>query len=147
MAHKFSMHSAESFLSTGGSDTGVQVSWHSHGDRNSVYLSLALVRAGRAEPFPEKTRRLAPSLNIAWETRLTENLNAVVQLNGARSLFEDGADPELAANVFQASAGLRHRHGNFVWSYALTENLVNFNNTADFGFHIGFAWLPASRAH
>lgn len=142
LAHKISMHSTASYLSTGSSDTGVQASWHAHGDRNSIYLSLALVRAGRAEPFPENTRRLVPSVNIAWENRLAENLNLVLQLNGARSMFEDGADPELTANVFQASMGLRQRHGDFVWSYALTENLVNFNNTADLGFHIGFAWLP-----
>ncbi|HEX7048340.1 MAG TPA: DUF3187 family protein [Gammaproteobacteria bacterium] len=142
LAHKVSVHGTDSFLSTGSSDTGVQMSWHAHGERNSIYLSLALVLAGRAEPFPEHTRRLAPSINIAWENRLMENLNLVLQLNGARSLFEDGTDPELSANVFQASIGLRQRHGDFVWSYALTENLVNFNNTADLGFHVGFAWLP-----
>lgn len=142
LAHKVSVHGTDSFKSTGSSDTGVQASWHAHGERNSLYLSLALVHSGRAEPFPEHTRRLAPSVNIAWENRLAENLNLVLQLNGARSVFEDGADPELTANVFQASIGLRQRHGDLVWSYALTENLVNFNNTADLGFHVGFAWAP-----
>ncbi|HEX6928797.1 MAG TPA: DUF3187 family protein [Gammaproteobacteria bacterium] len=142
LAHKVSVHGGTGFLSTGASDTGVQVSWHAHGERNSIYVSAALVLAGRAEPFPEHTRRFAPSLNIAWEHRLAQNLNLVLQLNGARSLFENGADAELTANVFQASVGLRQRHGEFVWSYALTENLVNFNNTADLGFHVGFAWLP-----
>ncbi|MBW3567053.1 MAG: DUF3187 family protein [Proteobacteria bacterium] len=142
LAHKLSVLDPDDFLSTGSSDTGVQVSWHTHGLRNSIYTSLALVRAGRADPFPEHTRRYAPSINIAWENRLAENLNLVLQLNAARSVFEDGADEELTANVYQASIGLRQRHGEFVWSYALTENLVNFNNTADLGVHIGFAWLP-----
>lgn len=144
LAHKFAIRNPDTFLSTGGSDTGLQVSWHAHGLRNSIYVSAAVVRAGRAEPFPEHTRRLAPSVNVAWENRLARNLNLVLQLNGARSVFEDGADAELTANVLQASIGLRQRLGDFVLSYALTENLVNFNNTADLGFHIGFAWLPGA---
>jgi len=143
LAHKLAVLDPDDFLSTGSSDTGLQVSWHAHGLRNSIYTSFALVRAGRADPFPDHTRRYAPSMNIAWENRVLENLNFVLQLNAARSVFEDGADEELTANVYQASVGLRQRHGNFVWSYALTENLVNFNNTADLGVHIGFAWLPA----
>lgn len=142
LAHKVAVLDPEDFLSTGSSDTGMQVSWHAHGLGNSIYTSFALVRAGRAEPFPASTRRYAPSVNIAWEHLVGSNLNLVLQLNAARSVFEEGADSELTANVFQASVGLRQRHGDFVWSYALTENLINFNNTADLGFHIGFAWLP-----
>lgn len=144
VAHKAAVLNPDEFLSTGSSDTGIQVSWHAHGERNSIYTSAALVRAGRAEPFPGSTRRYAPSINIAWENRLAKNLNFVLQLNAARSVFEDGADDELTSNVYQATAGFRQRYGDFVWSYALTENLVNFNNTADLGIHIGFAWLPGA---
>lgn len=82
------------------------------------------MRAGRAEPFPEHTRRLAPSVNLAWEHRLDNHLNLVLQVNSARSVFEDGADAELTATVLQASLGLRRRFGEFVVSCALTENLV-----------------------
>lgn len=141
LAHKFAVQDPDKFRSTGSDDTGAQVSWHVHGEKNSFYTSLAVVRTGDAEPYPDYTRHVVPSINVAWERRLLRNVNLIFQANAARSLFDRG-DRELTANVYQASLGLRHRVGEFVWSYALTENLVNFNNTADLGFHIGFAWMP-----
>lgn len=143
VAHKHAVHDTGSFLSTGSSDVGLQVSWHTRSESDAWYASFAFVHAGRAEPFPVATRRNAPSFNVAWEHRLSSRLNLILQLNGARSVFGEGADDELTANVFQASIGLRQRRGEFVWSYALTENMFNFNNTADLGIHIGFAWLPS----
>lgn len=141
-AHKATVQDPAKFRSTGSSDTGLQVSWHAHGQSNSIYVSAAVVHTGRSEPFPDRTRRISPSLNVAWEARVGRSSNLVAQINAARSLFDEGADAELAADVYQASLGFRQRYGEFVWSYALTENLVNFNNSADLGFHVGFAWLP-----
>lgn len=142
VAHKFATQNPRSFTSTGSSDTAIQFSWQKRLVDNAWYVNVAGVRVGNAAPFPDKTREIIPSLNVAWEYRAFEHTNLVVQLNGQRSLFRDGGETELAENLYQASIGLRHRVGEFVWSYALTENLVNFNNTADLGFHIGFVWIP-----
>lgn len=144
IAHKFATHDGVSFLSTGSDDTGVQLAWNHKGDRNAFYTSFAVVNAGGSNIFPDHVRRVVPALNLAWEHKLTEYSNALVQVNASRSMFRAGeADTELTGNVYQVSAGLRHRAGQWVWSYALTKNVVNFNNTADLGFHIGFAWLSA----
>ncbi len=146
LAHKFAFQDPDKFRTTGSDDSGAQISWHVHGLKNSFYTSVAVVRTGDAEPFPQFTRHVIPSVNLAWERHLLDGVNVIFQVNAARSLFEKG-DPELTANVYQASLGLRHRAGRFVWSYALTENLVNFNNTADLGFHVGFAWMPEVDGH
>lgn len=142
LAHKFAVQEVARSLSNGASDTAVQVSWHTRGSRNAFYVSASIVHAGRAAPFPERVRRRVPALNLAWEHRLGDATNLIMQLNGSRSVFHNGAaDEELTGDAYQASIGLRHRVEQFVWSYALTENLVNFNNTADLGFHVGFAWI------
>lgn len=142
LAHKFVIQDEKFFRTTGSDDTGFQVSWHHFYDGVAMYLNASIVRIGSANPFPDKTRHVLPQLNAAWEFRATETTNIVFQVNAQRSLFRDGTDPEISSNVYQASLGVRQRHAGFVWSYALTENLVNFNNTADLGFHIGLAWSP-----
>jgi hypothetical protein len=40
------------------------------------------------------------------------------------------------------SIGLRHRHEHFIYSFGITENLQNINNTPDIGIQIGFAYAP-----
>jgi hypothetical protein len=41
--------------------------------------------------------------------------------------------------------GLRHRSDEFLWSFGVTENVQNFNNTPDIGYQLGLAYLPARR--
>ena len=142
VAHKEVIQDDKFFRTTGSDDTGVQVSWHHFYDRSAMYLSASIVRIGSAAPFPDNTRHVLPKINAAWEYRMTERSNFVFQVNAQDSLFKNGTDPEISSHVYQASLGVRQRYGKLVWSYALTENLVNFNNTADLGFHIGLAWSP-----
>jgi hypothetical protein len=37
---------------------------------------------------------------------------------------------------------VRHRRENVVYSFGITENLQNLNNTPDIGFQLGFAYVP-----
>lgn len=140
LAHKKVFQDPKFFRTTGSDDTGLQVSWHHFEGNLATYLNASIVRIGSANPFPRNTRHVLPKINAAWEYRMTPRSNLVFQVNGQRSLFRNGTDPEISANVYQASLGVRQRYGRLVWSYALTENLVNFNNSADLGFHIGVAW-------
>ena len=145
LAHKRVIQDPKFFRTTGSDDTGLQVSWHHFQGNLATYVNGSIVRIGSANPFPRNTRHVLPKINVAWEYRMTPRSNLVFQLNGQKSLFRNGADPEVSANVYQASLGVRQRYGRLVWSYALTENLVNFNNTADLGFHIGLAWTVDTR--
>lgn len=142
LAHKEVIQDMKFFRTTGGNDTGVQINWHHFSGQSAFYVNLSAVKLGSAEPFPANTRSVMPKINMAWEHLLQDQLNLVLQVNAQRGLFRNGTDPEISSNVYQASVGIRQRHGSIVWSYALTENLVNFNNTADIGIHFGFAWLP-----
>lgn len=142
LAHKEVVQDPKFFRTTGASDTGIQLNWHHFAGDSAFYVNASAVKLGSADPFPGNTRNIMPKLNFAWEYRLQEKLNLLLQFNAQRSLFRNGTDPEISSDVYQASIGLRQRRGEFVWSYALTENLVNFNNTADIGIHLGFAWIP-----
>jgi hypothetical protein len=39
------------------------------------------------------------------------------------------------------SLGLRHRWDNWLYSFGITENVQNINNTPDIGFQFGVAWI------
>jgi hypothetical protein len=54
---------------------------------------------------------------------------------------------ELLGEKYQASIGLRHRFSNqFLFTFGITENLQNVNNTPDIGFQLGLAYIPARAA-
>jgi hypothetical protein len=38
---------------------------------------------------------------------------------------------------------MRHRRGANLFTFAVTENLQNVNNTPDIGFQFGWAYVPA----
>ena len=44
---------------------------------------------------------------------------------------------------YQLSLGVYQRIGRGVLSFAVTENLQNFNNTPDVGLLLGWAYSPA----
>lgn len=142
-AYKYARGSERSLFSTGGDDYGLEISWQYLGEGNAFYASFSQVRAGETALFPEATRQSVPSFTIAWETVLGPHTSFVAQMNGARSAFLSSTDPELVDNAYQITVGLRNRVGPVVWSYGLTENLINFDNSADLGVHVGFAYLFA----
>jgi hypothetical protein len=43
---------------------------------------------------------------------------------------------------YQLTLGLRHRHENVVYSFGITENLQNLNDTPDICFQLGFTYVP-----
>jgi hypothetical protein len=55
---------------------------------------------------------------------------------------EDTDVPELLKTKYQLSLGVYQRFGRGVLSFAITENLSNFNNTPDVGLQLGWAFSP-----
>ena len=49
---------------------------------------------------------------------------------------------ELLGEKYQLSIGVRHRYENMLFTFGITENLQNYNNTPDIGFQLGFACVP-----
>ena len=56
---------------------------------------------------------------------------------------EDTDLDELLDTKMQLSLGVYRRYGRGVLSFAITENLQNFNNTPDVGLQLGWAYSPA----
>jgi hypothetical protein len=49
---------------------------------------------------------------------------------------------ELLGTKYQLSLGLRHRSADQPVSFAIAENVRNVNNTPDFGFQLGWSYVP-----
>jgi uncharacterized protein DUF3187 len=140
-AAKIAWRGERRFLSTGTNDYGLQVSLQGKFDRQGAYFTASAVRTdGRV--FGVKLPKLTvPTLTAAYEVRLTEATNAIVQLYASQSTIQDTTIEELKTDKFQASIGLRTLQGRMVYGFAITENLLNFANTPDIGVSLNVAWM------
>ena len=140
-AAKIAWRGERQFLSTGTNDYGLQVSLQGKFERQGAYFTASAVRTdGRV--FGVKLPRLTvPTLTAAYEVRLTEATNAIVQLYASKSTIQDTTIEELKTDKFQASIGLRSLRGRMVYGFAITENLLNFANTPDIGVSLNVAWV------
>ncbi|HEX7030633.1 MAG TPA: DUF3187 family protein [Gammaproteobacteria bacterium] len=136
-AAKLPVGADDPLFSSGHADIGAQVSVQRQWAENGLYFSLGYVNFGGSDSFGDAVREHIPGFTAAWETRVAPRTSVILQATLSRSLFKGETDPELAANPYQLSAGVRHQAGNLHYTFALTENVVNFNNTPDIGFHLG----------
>jgi hypothetical protein len=102
--------------------------------------------AGSSFPVPEDAR-LIPTVIAGFEYAITEHTNAVLQTYASTSVYsrEQTDLDALLGNKYQLSLGLRHRTRHLLWSFALTENLYNFNNTPDVGMQLGIVYFTLRR--
>jgi hypothetical protein len=136
-------------LSTGRTDWGLQASVQRRGHRHALYANVAAVYyAGASEPAPQQAQVL-PTLIIGYEYRLSERTNVNVQGYVSRSTYTRRTTDldELNGEKFQLTLGLRHRRDNFLFTFAITENLQNINNTPDIGCQLGVAFIPRLLTH
>ena len=131
-------------LSTGRTDYGAQFSLQRRGDRHALYANLAAVYyAGAAQPAPQESQ-LLPSLILGVEYRWTERTNLNLQGYISKSTYTDRTTDleELNGDKYQITLGLRHMRGSVLYSFGVTENTQNINNTPDIGFQLGIAFIP-----
>ena len=137
-AAKLPVGARDPLFSSGHADVGLQFSLQRQWADNGLYFSVSHVYFGGSKSFgDDAVNRHIPSVTAAWETRVATSTSVILQASASRSVFRGDTDPELAANQYQLSIGLRHVDGPLHYSIALTENVVNFNNTPDIGFHVG----------
>ncbi|HEX7046129.1 MAG TPA: DUF3187 family protein [Gammaproteobacteria bacterium] len=137
LAAKLPIGANDPLFSSGHADIGAQVSVQRQWANDGLYFSVSYVNFGGSDSFGDAARRHIPSFTAAWETRVAPQTSVILQGTASRSLFKGETHPELAANAYQLSAGIRHQSGPVHYTFALTENVVNFNNTPDIGFHLG----------
>ncbi len=131
-------------LSTGRTDYGTQLSLQHRGELQGWYASAAAVYyAGTQLPAPQESQ-IVPTLIFGYERSLTGNTNLNVQAYISQSVYtrrQTDLD-ELLGEKYQLSIGVRHRVENMLFTFGITENLQNYNNTPDIGFQFGFAYIP-----
>jgi hypothetical protein len=134
-------------LSSGRSDYGVQAALQRRGLHHAMYLDVAAVYfAGDTYPIRQEAQ-VIPTVILGYEQALTARTNVVLQGYASTSAYSHRQTDlnELLANKYQVTIGVRHRSDEFLWSFGVTENVQNFNNTPDIGYQLGLAYLPARR--
>jgi hypothetical protein len=141
-AVKLPLGGTREWLSTGRTDYGVQASLLRRGSRHAFFSSLALVDYAGSDEELHPGAEIVPTLVFGLDSHLTGRTHSIVQFYASPSIFGDdetGLD-ELNSDKFLVSLGLRHHRGPHLVSFAVTENLANFNNTPDIAFQLGYAY-------
>jgi hypothetical protein len=132
-------------LSSGRTDYGVQAALQRRGLHHALYVDVAAVYfAGDTFPIRQEAQ-LIPTLIVGYERALTARTNVIVQGYVSTSGYSHSQTEldELLAKKYQVTLGLRHRRDEFLWSFGITENVQNMNNTPDIGFQFGLNYFPA----
>jgi hypothetical protein len=143
-AVKIPVDGKRKLLSTGRADYGLQASLQRFSAHHAWYVSAAAVYyAGSSVPAPEDSQ-IIPTVVFGYEHMLTARTNLSIQGYVSTSVYSrDETDlDELLKDKFQYSIGVRHRTDRFVFTFGVTENLQNINNTPDIGFQLGVAYVP-----
>lgn len=133
-AVKLPRQEAQTFISSGSTDYGIQLSVQRFFDRHAFYFTASGVYY--ASPAGLADDRWIPTMIVGWETRLTRRLGLVLQLYGSQSTVRNTTLDELSADKLQLTAGIQWLHRGNVLRFGLMENLRNFNNTPDVGLNL-----------
>jgi hypothetical protein len=143
-AAKIAAGGRREFLSTGRSDYGLQATLQRFGDHHAWYVSASAVYYDGKTSITPTDAQVIPTLVVGYERKLTPDTHLVLQGYASNSIYgrEDTDLDELLGMKYQVSLGFYRRIGRSVVSFAVTENLQNFNNTPDVGVQLGWAYSP-----
>jgi hypothetical protein len=144
-AAKLAWRGQRDFISTGKSDYGLQATLQRFGEHHAWYVSGSAVYFDGSTSMTPTDPRIVPTLVVGYEKHLTPMTHLILQGYVSDSVYthEDTDLHELLDNKYQLSLGFYRRMGRGVVSFAVTENLQNFNNTPDVAFQLGWAFSPA----
>lgn len=133
------------FLSNGHYDFGLQVSVQRFLRRHAGYASLAAVHTRGSDVVPTHGSQVLPTLILGYEYKWTGRTNLNAQIYASPSVYKtaDTDLNELLDPKYQVSLGVRYRIGGSVLTFAVTENIINYHNSPDIGFQVGWAYSPA----
>src|SRR5258706_13690926 len=144
-AVKIPINGQREFLSTGHTDVGLQATLQRFAGRHAAYLSAAAVHTQGSALTSNDRTQVVPTYIFGYEYSYSGKTYIVAQYYVSPSVFthEDTDLPGLLKTKYQISIGLRHRVDGSLWTFAITENMRNYDNTPDIGFQIGWASDPA----
>lgn len=136
-AVKPSVADQTSFRSNGHLDAGVQMVAERHWNKSSLYLSGSYVWLGNFDQANFHPADI-PSATLSFSRKVSDRTTVLLQGLISGSIFADETRSSLSSLEYQMSLGARYRLGTTIFSIAVTENLVNFQNTPDIGLFFGF---------
>ncbi len=129
--------SEDALLSSGSVDVGAQLLLTRYFEKACLHASLGAVGLGSFESLG-LNQQVVLSGMVAYERALGTKTSGLVQVTVSQSPFDDLRLEELAATSIQITLGIKRViFGEQVLFLGLTENVANFNNSADIGFHLG----------
>lgn len=124
--------------SDGTVDYGLQLSLAQPvGKRSRIYADLAYVWFGEDNFGAMPLRDSQHTLMLAYEWRQRDSVGFLFEY-----LYSQGVGPdlgELDAPSHELVFGLKWLRPSGLWEFALTENIINFNNSPDVAFTVGFS--------
>lgn len=143
-AVKIPLSSRRRALSTGRTDVGVQASLRRYAGRNAVYMNASAVYYAGINNFVPEPARILPTLVVGYERVVTRRTSLLLQGCVSRSVYEHEQTDlnELTGTKYQISGGMHHRRGPHLFTFAITENIQNINNTPDVGVQMGYSFNP-----
>jgi hypothetical protein len=148
-AVKIPVAGRRAWLSTGRTDFGGQISLQRRIARYALYADFAAVYyAGAREPAPQEAQ-VIPTLLLGIEYKWTPRTNIILQGYASRSTYTSKTTDleDLNGLKYQLTLGMRHMRGSLLYTFGITENLQNVNNTPDIGVQLGVAYLPRLIRH
>ncbi len=148
-AVKIAFRDTDFFHSSGRDDYGVQLSAQRFFGKQALYISASEVYFNGfdrdAIDPPPIVRNWITTVIVAYERRFWGPLNGIFQFYTSPSTVEGTTLEDVAERKFQLSGGLQMHHGVWVYRFAVTENLRNFQNTPDAGVTLSVARVVLGR--
>lgn len=147
-AAKIAVDGERVLLSTGENDYGLQLTLQrrlGQTGRHALYLSSSMVYYSGGPEIPGNEAQLIPTLIGGYSYGLTKNTSLILQGYASRSVIQNSTVDELTDDKYQVSIGIQSRTRNLLWSFAITENVTNFDNTPDIGGQLGIAYMPRAK--
>jgi Protein of unknown function (DUF3187) len=144
-AAKIAWRGRKDFLSTGATDYGVQATAQRFGDHHAWHISASAVYYDGTTAITPTDPQIVSTLVVGYERKLSDKTHMILQGYLSESVYssEDTELDKLTDLKYQLSLGVYRRFGRGIVSFAITENLRNFNNTPDVGLQLGWAYSPA----
>lgn len=122
-------------INPGGIDSGVSLAWSSLIARRSVHAGVGVSRLSSAYIGPMRVGRIERTLFAGVAQPLTAHTALIAQYLFNAAIAEQGP---LASGSHEVTLGTRvHLTPLTAFDFGVVENVFNFNNGPDFGFHFG----------
>jgi hypothetical protein len=139
-AVKLAFRDARVFVSSGETDYGLQVSYQRFFRRQALYLTASVVRFGGVDiPGISNETTYIPTGVLAYEFKIRHRVNGILQLYASPSVIRNTDLDELKATKYLATLGIQAEYRGWFYRFAVTENVLNFENTADIAVTLSFA--------